>query len=239
MTIGDSSPAVAATRTSSTSRRPSLDPSLLNQRATLVVPREPQEVVIAEPLSELGGLGRGGMGGLVVAPSHLLEPDGDQQIAALDAVLLDAFEQAPPSREPSTRSPALAPEEQVVADPERAPSSGRHLLDFKMRMVGALQSADVVVVSAEHVRSPRKELEIPRVEWRGPIRAGQRLERFAPRALGVGRATLSGLDDRIHRTDYRARAINSLPVDRRSLARIGLMGGTRGRSAACPRRERV
>jgi hypothetical protein len=68
---------------------------------------------------------------------------------------------APPPREPSTRSPALGPEEQVVADPERAAGSGRHLLGFEVRMVGALQSADVVVVSAEHVRGARQELEIP------------------------------------------------------------------------------
>jgi hypothetical protein len=46
---------------------------------------------------------------------------------------------------------------------------------------------------------------------------------------------LSGLDDRIHRPNYRARVIDLLPVERRSLARIGLMGGTRGRSVACPR----
>ena len=190
------------------------DPPVLDQRATLVVPREPQEVAIAEPLSDLGGLGRGGMGGLVVAASHLLQPDGDQQIAALDAVLLDSFEQTPPAREPSTRSPALAPEQQVVADPERAAGSGRHLLRFEVRMVGTLQSADVVVVTAEHVRGARQELEIPRVERRGPIRAGQRLERFAPRTLGVGRPTSFRLDDRIHRADYRARANDSLAVDR-------------------------
>jgi hypothetical protein len=158
------------------------------------------------------------MGGFVVAPSHLLEPDGDQQIAALDAVLLGGFEQAPPPREPSTRSAALAPEEQVVADPERAAGSGRHLLGFEVRMVGALQSADVVVVSAEHVRGARQELEIRRVERRGPIRVGQRLERFAPRTPGVGRATSFRLDDRIHRSDYRPQAIDPPAVDGHSPA---------------------
>jgi hypothetical protein len=80
-------------------------------------------------------------------------------------------------------------------------------------MVGALQSAGVVAVAAEHVRGARQQLEISRVEPRGPIRAGQRLERFAPRTLGVGRATSFRLAD-IHRHDYRARAIDPLPLDR-------------------------
>ena len=54
------------------------DPSLLDQGTALVVPREPQQVPIAEPLGDPGGLGRGVMGGLVVAGAHLLEPDRDQ-----------------------------------------------------------------------------------------------------------------------------------------------------------------
>jgi hypothetical protein len=87
-------------------------------------------------------------------------------------------------------------------------------LGFEVCMVGALQSAGVVVVSAEHVRGARQQLEISRVEPRGPIRAGQRLERFAPRTVGVGRATSFRLADRIHRHDYRARAIDPLPLDR-------------------------
>ena len=51
-----------------------------------------------------------------------------------------------------------------MADPERAAGSGRYLLGFEVRMVGALQSADVVVVSAEHVRGAGQELEIPRAK---------------------------------------------------------------------------
>jgi hypothetical protein len=42
-----------------------------------------------------------------------------------------------------------------MADPERAPGSGRHPLRFEVRTVGALQCADVVIVSAEHVRGAR------------------------------------------------------------------------------------
>ena len=58
MTIGDSSPAVAATSASSTSRRPSVDPPLPEQGAALLVAGEPDQVRVAEPLADRGRLGR-------------------------------------------------------------------------------------------------------------------------------------------------------------------------------------
>jgi transposase len=85
-------------------------------------------------------------------------------------------------------------------------------LGFEVGTVGEPQSADVVVVSAEHVRRARQQLEFFRAERCGAIRAGQRLERFAPRALGVGRASSFRLGDRTHRADYRVQAIDSLPT---------------------------
>src|SRR5687767_14338843 len=68
---------------------------------------------LAEPLADLGGLGSRRVGGLVIAASHVHEPDRDQEVAALDAIPLEAREQAIPARKPSARRSTLATEEQV------------------------------------------------------------------------------------------------------------------------------
>ena len=70
-----------------------LDPSESHQRAGLFVPREPDQIRIPEPLADLGGLQRRGVAILEVAATHLLQPDGNQQVASLDAVTAETLEQ--------------------------------------------------------------------------------------------------------------------------------------------------
>ena len=116
-----------------------------------------------------------------------------------------------------------------MTDPERATGSARHPRGVDVSLMGPLQTAEVVVVAAEHVRRAREELEILRAERRGPVDAGQRLERLPPLASGVELATSFQFGDRIHRSDYRALAVDSLPFDNKRLARLD----TGPLSAAC------
>ena len=69
-----------------------------------------------------------------------------------------------------------------MTDPERATGSARHLPGIEVGVMGPLQTAEVVVVAAKHVRRPREELEIHRAERRRLIRSRQRPEGLPPPA---------------------------------------------------------
>ena len=96
-----------------------LDSTLVDQRPALLVHGEPSQVVIAETLADRRRLGRRRITRLVVTATHLLQPDGDQQVPALHGVLLFAFQNPLGASEPAGRADVVSPEQEVVTNPER------------------------------------------------------------------------------------------------------------------------
>src|SRR5689334_17890471 len=121
VTMGDSSPMVATTNASSTSRKPSSTrPCWSRARAWSSLASQTQ-VGIVETLADRGGLDRGAISGPEITAVHLLQPDRDQQIAALDAVLPGAVKEPLRACKPSAGAGGLPSKQEVVANPEGAP----------------------------------------------------------------------------------------------------------------------
>ena len=69
------------------------------------MPREGAEICVAEAPADLCGAGRGVIRGVEIAHRLMLERDGHQQIALLDALLADALSMLKSTR-PRTELPA-------------------------------------------------------------------------------------------------------------------------------------
>ena len=125
VTTGDSSPEVAATIASSIRASPRSSSTLGEQRTSLQIASECNEVGLAEALADL----RGARGGIVrfamLARAQMPLPDGQQQVALLDAVLALPLDQALRPAQPSARASGFAAREQAKAEPERGARRGR------------------------------------------------------------------------------------------------------------------
>ena len=87
---------------------PLADTGVPEQNAALRVKREREEIGIAETLRQLGGSGRGQRRRFGIAARLVLEHERQQQVAALDALLLLVLEQPLPAREPARPARDLA-----------------------------------------------------------------------------------------------------------------------------------
>jgi hypothetical protein len=161
-------------------------PSLLDQGPALLVPGDPDQIRVTEPLADRGCLGGRLAGGVAVALGHLPQPHGNEQVAPLDAVGR-ALEQALGTREPAARPGLVAAEEHVVADPERAPDRGRHVARVEVGAMSALETVHIVVVAAAHIARACEQLEVLGAERRRTAGGGQRLEGVLPGAAGIRR----------------------------------------------------
>ena len=181
-------------------------PCLPEQGPALLVAREPDQVGVPESLADFGCLDRGRVARLKVAARHLLEPERDQEPAALDAVAPVALKLPLCAREPSPRAHRLAPEQHVVPDPERAAHGARHIAGARMCVMSALEGGDVGIVVTEHVLRAREQLEVVRIQLDLRVRGGKPLAGIEPRAPGVRLApALQVGDGRRHALDYRQR----------------------------------
>jgi hypothetical protein len=165
----------------------------------LVHQGERYQVLIAAPLTDRGGLGRGGVRPLVVTAGRLLKPDRNQQVSVLDALTRLTFEEALRAREPAGRGGRLPSKHQVPADPERAARGARRLAGVQMGAMSTLQAAHVLVVAAEHVGRPREQLDILRAQRGRLIDSRQNLVGIRPRTSGVTLTAPLDLGDAIHR----------------------------------------
>ena len=93
-----------------------------------------------------------------------LEPDGYQEIAALDAVTTLPVEQPVAAAEPAVRTGGLPAHEQVVPDPPGAARGAGNVAGIQVAVMGTLEAADVVVVATEHVRRPGQQLQVLRLQ---------------------------------------------------------------------------
>ena len=99
----------------------------------------------------------------------------------LEGILALPFEQPVSASEPAGRGGGLSSKQHVVTDPERAAHGRQSLAVVQVSMMGALESADVVVIAAKHVGRPRQQLEVRRSERLRLVGARERLESLDPR----------------------------------------------------------
>jgi hypothetical protein len=76
-------------------------------------------------------------------------------------------------------------EQEAVTDPEAAPHRARHVALVEVGLVGAFESRDVLVVTAEHVGGPREALEVLGAQRLFSIRAVQGVEGAFPRLFAM------------------------------------------------------
>ena len=115
-------------------------------------------------LADRGSLHPDGVGSVGVAARIGPKPGGDQEVAALDAVTTDLVEQPVAPAEPAGRPGALAAHEQVVPDPPGAARCARDLAGIQVTVMGALECADILVVTTEHVGRSGQQLQILRFQ---------------------------------------------------------------------------
>ncbi|MGH2741709.1 MAG: hypothetical protein ACRDN8_04320 [Thermoleophilaceae bacterium] len=127
---------------------------------------EGEQIRIAKALADLGSSHCGGVRSLVATGRTMPHHDRQQQIALLDAFTLLAFDQPLRAAEPSGRAAHLSSECEVHTQPERTAHSARSFAAVQVPMVGTLETAQVVVVAAEHVGRRRQQLKIARSQRR-------------------------------------------------------------------------
>jgi hypothetical protein len=157
-----------------------LDPPPVDQGSALLVARQPHQVGIAEALPDVGGGHGSGTSGFPVPARHLLQPQRDEQVAALDAVAPVSLQEPLRTAEPPGRAHGLSAEQHVVADPEGAARRRPRVARIGMEAVRAFQPIHVVVVAAKHVGSPRERLEVRRLERALAVRDRQRVVGIHP-----------------------------------------------------------
>ena len=119
---------------------------------------------IAVALADGGSFQPNCIGGVGVAARVGLEPEGNQEVAALDAVATRLLEQPVAAAEPAGRPGAFAAHEEVVPDPPGAARCAGDLVGVQVAVMGTLESADIVVVATEHVRRSGEQLQILRLQ---------------------------------------------------------------------------
>src|SRR5918996_1191670 len=153
-----------------------LDAAGPHQHGALRLKRERGPLRVAEPLGQGCRLACDGGRRREVAARFVLEDERNEQVAALDGVVLaDELVGAP---EPAAGRTPLPAQRVIDAHPERAPERGGVVARLQRGMMSALQEAQVLVVPAEHVGGRREELEVL-----GPERS--RLVGVRERLVGV------------------------------------------------------
>jgi hypothetical protein len=87
----------------------------------------------------------------------------------------------------------------VNADPEGATQRRKHGPSPQVRLVAALQAAQIILDTAEHVRARGKPLEIARSELIRAISSNERVVPLRPSLARVGIPSASKLFHECHR----------------------------------------
>jgi hypothetical protein len=157
-----------------------------DQRVRLLVAGQRGEVRVSEAVGDPGRLRRVGQCGLPVSLAHLSQPDWDQQVAALGAVLTVLVDQAPGRREPPARERHLTLVHEAVPDPEASPRGHRQITGREVEAVRTHERRDVLLVPAEHVRRVAEALQVVGGERARGVHFGQPGMTLSPVALGAG-----------------------------------------------------
>jgi hypothetical protein len=124
------------------------------------------------------GVSRGG-----ITLHNAGDADGDQQIAADDAVELTLLQQAPGSCEPAGRGSDRAPLHERKTQPERGSSGPFTVSAIEEGLMRASGDALALLIPAHQVGRNREALEVLGVERCVTIGGSQQTIRFGPRPL--------------------------------------------------------
>jgi hypothetical protein len=142
----------------------------------------------------------------------VLHDDRHEGVAPLDAVALLALQQPVGAAEPAGRRPDLPLEGEVDAEPDRASGRPRGVLAVEVRLMGALERPQGLVVEADHVRRGRQQLQIIGAERSRLVSLAQRGVRVGPVSRLICPAPPLQSTGRMHGGWHRGRLSVSCPT---------------------------
>ena len=178
--MGETSPAVTATITSSSRATPSVTFPEPDQRSALSLPREENEVLLAETLGNLRGLPEHCVGLLDLALVDGAVGEREEEIAPLHAVVPTVVEQAPSTRQPATGLSGFSLEHEGKRHPERTTSGPNRIARGQIFVVSASHDLGAVGIPAYEMRGGRQTLQVFRGKRSLPIRHRQGREGLVP-----------------------------------------------------------
>ena len=122
---------------------------------------------------------------LEIARGLVAEHGRQQSVAVHGGLLRHVLEQPVGAGQPAARGPHRPAVGQRHPDPARAVRGAERLPPLEVGVMRPLEDLDRLVVASEHARGRRAQLEIRGRERLGLVRAGERLVRLEPGALGV------------------------------------------------------
>ncbi len=158
---------------------------------------ECEEVRIAEALADPGRLAEHVAGRREISGGLVLHHEREQHVTALDGVGLPLLEQPQRAAGPAGRAAHIAPEREPGTDPERRAQRARNLARVRVELIGALETAQPLVLASEQVGSGGETLEILGSEPAFPIRQRERLVGIPPCSFGVSPATTAEVIGRV------------------------------------------
>ena len=160
---------------------PTVELSEPHEVVPLVDEGECQEVGIAVALGDGRRLARDVHGARPVAGLRPAERVGEREVALFHALAAGAVDQALRATDPARPAADLAAQRQVDPEPPAGPRGAERLAVLDVRVMGALEDGQVFLVTAEHVRRRREQLEIVGAQRRLCVGARQLLVRLSPR----------------------------------------------------------
>ena len=195
--IGDTSPAIAATIASSSSRAPASSVAVLDERLSLAEKTQRRELGIGKSHAERVGLRADGMRGQGVAAVERVVRPNDLEVATFGAVEALTVQQPLRPGKPAVALGGLAREQQGRAQPEAAARRPVDVAPVGVFVIRPRPGRVGVVVAADQVGGGAKSIEVLRLERNLGVGGRQVRERIPPGRHREGLATqLARVPDR-------------------------------------------
>ena len=149
---------------------PSINLSEIDEAPALTDPPQRDQLRVAEPITDLGCLGKARVGGLHVALKRQEEGGAIAHISLLDAIPLTVIQQALGPVDPPAATAQFALVEENEGQPEGATGGAGHLTGLHVLVVRTRPCVDAVVDPANEVRSRREALQILELQMRVTLR---------------------------------------------------------------------
>ena len=154
------------------------DPLGAQEHLPLEVAGEGHEIPVREPLADAAGFGRDPARRLVVPRFEVAPDDGQEQVAPQGAVMPSLVEQPLRARHPARRAAELAGPEEPEPEPERGARGREVVARFEVRVMGALEDPEEVLLAPHEGGGPGQPVEVLAGERSRPVRRGQGVERL-------------------------------------------------------------
>ncbi len=176
--MGETSPAVTATITSSSSARPSA--GFLDAMRDLPAQQsaEGPQILVAEALADLVGFGGCGVRRLGITTEEASQPLRDQQVAAFHAVQGFGVELAVSPGKPATCSGRLALEQQAESEPEGAPDGAGNVTPIQQFQMEAFTEPECLILTPHQIGRGGQLFEVGGAQRLLSISGGEQVERL-------------------------------------------------------------